>query len=41
MLGEFYCYLNVPVAELFDLKDRLRQFVSSAGPREDPVTAQN
>ena len=34
MLGEFYCFLNVPVAELFDLKDRLRQFVSSAGPKE-------
>ena len=33
-LGEFYCFLNVPVAELFDLKDRLRQFVSSAGPKE-------
>jgi len=32
MLGEFYCYLNVPVADLFDLKDRLRHFVSSAGP---------
>ena len=32
MLGEFYCYLNVPVADLFDLKDRLRQFVKSAGP---------
>jgi DNA-binding MarR family transcriptional regulator len=35
MLGEFYCYLNVPVADLFDLKDRLRQFVKSAGPRVD------
>lgn len=34
MLGEFYCFLNVPVAELFDLKDRLRRFVSSAGPKE-------
>jgi MarR family transcriptional regulator, organic hydroperoxide resistance regulator len=41
MLGEFYCYLNVPVADLFDLKDRLRHFVSSVGPREDPVAAQN
>jgi DNA-binding MarR family transcriptional regulator len=41
MLGEFYCYLNVPVADLFDLKDRLRHFVSSAGPREDTVTARN
>jgi MarR family transcriptional regulator, organic hydroperoxide resistance regulator len=35
MLGEFYCYLNVPVADLFDLKDRLRHFVNSAGPREE------
>jgi DNA-binding MarR family transcriptional regulator len=34
MLGEFYCFLNVPLAELFDLKDRLRHFVSSAGPKE-------
>jgi DNA-binding MarR family transcriptional regulator len=41
MLGEFYCYLNVPVADLFDLKDRLRHFVSSAGPQEDAVVAHN
>lgn len=34
MLGEFYCFLNMPLDELFDLKDRLRHFVSSAGPRE-------
>jgi DNA-binding MarR family transcriptional regulator len=34
MLGEFYCFLNVPLAELFDLKDRLRQFVATAGPKE-------
>jgi DNA-binding MarR family transcriptional regulator len=34
MLGEFYCFLNMPLNELFDLKDRLRQFVSSAGPKE-------
>jgi len=34
MLGEFYCFLNVPLTELFDLKDRLRHFVTSAGPRE-------
>ena len=27
MLGEFYCFLNMPLAELFDLKDRLRHFV--------------
>src|SRR5450631_3643848 len=38
MLGEFYCFLNVPLAELFDLKDRLRHFVSSAGPREIKTT---
>lgn len=34
MLGEFYCFLNVPLKELFDLKDRLRHFVSSAGPKD-------
>jgi DNA-binding MarR family transcriptional regulator len=34
MLGEFYCFLNMPLDELFDLKDRLRHFVSSAGPNE-------
>ena len=34
MLGEFYCFLNVPVDELFDLKDRLHSFVNSAGPKE-------
>jgi DNA-binding MarR family transcriptional regulator len=34
MLGEFYCFLNIPLADLFDLKDRLRDFVSSAGPKE-------
>ena len=37
MLGEFYCYLNVPVADLFDLKDRLHGFVNSAGPAADEV----
>ena len=31
MLGEFYCFLNMPLDDLFDLKDRLRHFVSSAG----------
>jgi DNA-binding MarR family transcriptional regulator len=31
MLGEFYCFLNMPLDELFELKDRLRNFVSSAG----------
>ncbi len=40
MLGEFYCFLNVPLAELFDLKDRLRHFVSSAGPKEIISSAQ-
>ena len=34
MLGEFYCFLNMPLEELFDLKDRLRRFVQSAGPQE-------
>jgi MarR family transcriptional regulator, organic hydroperoxide resistance regulator len=34
MLGEFYCFLNMPLDELFDLKDRLHHFVNSAGPRE-------
>ena len=34
MLGEFYCFLNMPLNELFDLKDRLRHFVSVAGPKE-------
>jgi hypothetical protein len=31
MLGEFYCFLNMPLEELFDLKDRLRRFVRMAG----------
>lgn len=34
MLGEFYCFLNMPLDELTDLKDRLQHFVRSAGPRE-------
>ncbi len=34
MLGEFYCFLNLPLEELFDLKDRLRHFVNSAGPED-------
>jgi DNA-binding MarR family transcriptional regulator len=34
MLGEFYCFLNMPLDELFDLKDRLRSFVQSAGPEK-------
>jgi DNA-binding MarR family transcriptional regulator len=38
MLGEFYCFLNVPLDELFDLKDRLRNFVSSAGPKTVATT---
>src|SRR6476661_1532186 len=31
MLGEFYCFLNMPLDELTDLKDRLHHFVNSAG----------
>jgi hypothetical protein len=38
MLGEFYCFLNMPLDELFDLKDRLRHFVNSAGPKEEKAT---
>ena len=38
MLGEFYCFLNMPLAELFDLKDRLHHFVASAGPKEIKTT---
>lgn len=34
MLGEFYCFLNMPLDELFDLKDRLRRFVNEAGSKE-------
>ena len=34
MLGEFYCFLNLPLEELFDLKDRLHHFVNSAGPKD-------
>ncbi len=33
MLGEFYCFLNMPLDELTDLKDRLHHFVMSAGPK--------
>ena len=39
MLGEFYCFLNMPLDELFDLKDQLRHFVNSAGPKETMATA--
>ena len=39
MLGDFYCFLNMPLDELFDLKDRLRHFVNSAGPKELQVAA--
>jgi DNA-binding MarR family transcriptional regulator len=31
MLGEFYCYLSVPVDELADLRDRLHRFTVLAG----------
>jgi DNA-binding MarR family transcriptional regulator len=34
MLGEFYCFLSVPLDDLFDLRDRLHRFVASAGPKE-------
>jgi MarR family transcriptional regulator, organic hydroperoxide resistance regulator len=37
MLGEFYCFLNMPLDELTDLKDRLHHFVKSAGPNESPA----
>lgn len=41
VLGEFYCFLNMPLDELFDLKDRLRRFVNEAGSKEfeEPKTA--
>ena len=39
MLGEFYCFLNMPLEELFDLKDRLRHFVASAAQKEKNTTA--
>lgn len=38
MLGEFYCFLSMPLEELFDLRDRLRHFVNSAGPKETRTT---
>ena len=34
MLGEFYCYLNMPLEELSELRVRLHNFVKSAGPTE-------
>jgi DNA-binding MarR family transcriptional regulator len=37
MLGEFYCFLNMPLDELTDLRDRLHHFVKSAGPKESPA----
>ena len=37
MLGEFYCFLNMPLDELTDLKDRLHHFVKSAGPKDSPT----
>ncbi len=37
MLGEFYCFLNMPLDELTGLKDRLQHFVKSAGPKELPA----
>lgn len=32
MLGEFYCFLSVPVDELSDLRDQLHRFTAFAGP---------
>jgi DNA-binding MarR family transcriptional regulator len=37
MLGEFYCFLNMPLDELMDLKNRLHHFAKSAGPQELPL----
>jgi DNA-binding MarR family transcriptional regulator len=37
MLGEFYCYLSVPVDELADLRDRLHRFTVLAGPSTTAV----
>ena len=37
MLGEFYCFLNMPLDELTDLKDQLHHFVRSAGQKEMPA----
>ena len=37
MLGEFYCFLNMPLEELTDLKDRLHHFAKAAGPKELPA----
>src|ERR1700689_2024835 len=37
MLGEFYFFLNMPLDELTDLKDRLHHFVKSAGPKGSPA----
>jgi MarR family transcriptional regulator, organic hydroperoxide resistance regulator len=37
MLGEFYCFLNMPLDELTDLKERLHHFVKSAGPKGSPA----
>ena len=31
MLGEFYCFLSVPVDELADLRDQLHRFTALAG----------
>jgi DNA-binding MarR family transcriptional regulator len=34
MLGDFYCFLNMPLDELFDLRVKLHRFVREAGPKE-------
>ena len=41
MLGEFYCFLNMPLDELTDLRDRLHYFIKSAGPKKLPAPRRN
>ena len=40
MLGEFYCFLSVPVDELADLRDRLHRFTALAGVESPDAVAQ-
>jgi DNA-binding MarR family transcriptional regulator len=39
MLGDFYCFLNVPVDELVDLKNQLHRFVRTTGQSASAATA--
>ncbi len=39
MLGRFYCYLNMPLDELSELRDQLHHFVRTAGPKELRTTS--